>query len=168
MENETGDLERAAIAYEHATQHAPRWTMTESLRCNLLAVKFDVEDEAAWWNAGIAATALGDWKAARLAWQAVGIEVPPGEGEIRMRLGLTPIRLKPHGQGEGDDQPGRLSCSPAPSRLRSLALRMVTMLGAWSIAPSSTRATASASGRRTTSICSVTSRSGSAKVSPRA
>lgn len=113
--NETGDLERAALAYGRATQLAPAWSVpwynlglvrkyqgqwAESLRCNLLAAELDPEDEAAWWNAGIAATALGDWEAARLAWEAVGIKLPPGEGEIRMRLGLTPIRLNPDGQGE--------------------------------------------------------------------
>lgn len=113
--NETGDLERAALAYGRATQIAPEWSVpwynlglvrkyqrqwAESLRCNLRATELDSEDEAAWWNAGIAATALGDWEAARLAWEAVGIKLPPGEGEIRMRLGLTPIRLNPDGQGE--------------------------------------------------------------------
>lgn len=72
----------------------------ESLRCNLLAAELDPEDEAAWWNAGIAATALGDWEVARLAWEGVGITLPPGEGKIRMRLGLTPIRLNPDDQGE--------------------------------------------------------------------
>lgn len=113
--NETGDLERAALAYGRATRLAPEWSVpwynlglvrkyqrqwAESLRCNLRATELDPEDEAAWWNAGIAATALGDWEVARLAWEAVGIKLPPGEGEIRMRLGLTPIRLNPDGQGE--------------------------------------------------------------------
>ena len=75
-----------------------RWA--EALRCNLRAAELDPEDEAAWWNAGIAATALSDWGAARHAWAEVGIELPPGEGEIHMHLGLTPIRLNPKTQGE--------------------------------------------------------------------
>ena len=41
------------------------------------AAKLDPADEAAWWNTGIAATALGEWATARLAWQAFGIELPP-------------------------------------------------------------------------------------------
>lgn len=113
--NMAGDFERAALAYTRAAQIAPAWSApwynlglvhkyqgqwAESLRCNLIAAKLDRNDEAAWWNAGIAATALSDWKAARLAWAAVGIELPPGEGEIRMRLGPTPIRLNPNSQGE--------------------------------------------------------------------
>lgn len=113
--NETGDLERAALAYGRAAQLAPEWSVpwynlglvrkyqrqwAESLRCNLRAAELDPEDEAAWWNAGIAATALSDWEAARLAWEAVGITLPPGDGEIRMRLALTQIRLNPESQGE--------------------------------------------------------------------
>ena len=49
--NQTGDLERAALAYGRAA-------------------RLDPEDEAAWWNTGIAATAPGDWAAARRAWEA--------------------------------------------------------------------------------------------------
>jgi hypothetical protein len=75
-----------------------RWT--ESLACNLRAAALDPTDEAAWWNAGIAATALGAWASARQAWAAFGIELPPGDGEITMRLGLTPIRLNPQSNDE--------------------------------------------------------------------
>ncbi len=57
-------------------------------------------DEAAWWNAGIAATALADWSTARRAWGAFGITLPPGEGEIIMNLGLVPIRIDPEGSAE--------------------------------------------------------------------
>jgi tetratricopeptide (TPR) repeat protein len=113
--NDVGDLEQVALAYAQATQLAPEWSIPwynlglvrkyqgrwgDSLRCNLRAAELDPEDDAAWWNAGIAATALGDWKAARRAWEAVGIALPPGEGELQMSLGLTPVRLNPDGQGE--------------------------------------------------------------------
>jgi tetratricopeptide (TPR) repeat protein len=79
-------------------KHQRRWP--ESLSCNLRAAALDPTDEAAWWNAGIAATALGEWATARRAWAAFGIELPPDDGEITMRLGPTPIRLNADGNGE--------------------------------------------------------------------
>jgi hypothetical protein len=111
----TGDLERAAAAFERALSYAEDWSIPwyhlgltrkrqrrwpESLYANLRAAALDPTDEAAWWNAGIAATALGEWELAREAWSSFGITLPPGEGEIVMQLGLTPIRLNPDTQGE--------------------------------------------------------------------
>jgi len=113
--DQTGDLERAAIAFERAIRRAEDWSVPwynlglvrklqrrwpESLNCNLRAAALDPADQAAWWNAGIAATALGEWPTARQAWESFGITLPPGEGEIVMRLGLTPIRLNPSANGE--------------------------------------------------------------------
>lgn len=113
--DQTGDLERAAEAYTRAIQHADDWSIPwynlglvrkrqrrwpESLYANLRAAALDPADEAAWWNAGIAATALDAWEIAREAWAAIGITLPAGEGEIVMQLGLTPIRLNPDAQGE--------------------------------------------------------------------
>lgn len=113
--NETGDLARAADSFARATEYAPGWSVpwynlglaqkylgrwAESLRSNRRASDLDPEDEAAWWNLGIAATAIGDWAAARAAWATFGIAIPPGEGEVAMDLGLTPIRLDPDGRGE--------------------------------------------------------------------
>jgi hypothetical protein len=45
------------------------------------------------WNRGIALTALGRWGEARQAWADYGIETGAGDSEIRMGLGLIPIRL---------------------------------------------------------------------------
>jgi hypothetical protein len=113
--DQTGDLDRAATAFERAIRHAEDWSVPwynlglvrklqrrwpESLDCNLRATALDPTDQAAWWNAGIAATALGEWPTARLAWESFGITLSPGEGEIVMRLGLTPIRLNPSANGE--------------------------------------------------------------------
>ncbi len=109
------DLERAAKAFREAIEAAPEWSVpwfnlglvckrrrewAESLRCNREAARLDATDEATWWNLGIAATALGDWAEARRAWTGFGITLPPGEGEIVMRLGLTPIRLNSAEAGE--------------------------------------------------------------------
>jgi tetratricopeptide (TPR) repeat protein len=109
------DLDRAAKAFREAIDAAPDWSVpwfnlglvckrrcewAESLRCNQEAARLDTSDEATWWNLGIAATALGDWTEARRAWAAYGVKLPPGDGEIAMRLGLTPIRLNPDSHGE--------------------------------------------------------------------
>ena len=60
--------------------------------------------EPAWWNLGIAATALGKWPDAREAWVAFGLDIPPvefaGDAEVLVNYGLTPIRLDPDGVGE--------------------------------------------------------------------
>lgn len=107
---ERGDLDAAALSFARAIDREPMWAVPwynlgfvyklqrrwrESLDCNLSAADLDPQDEAAWWNAGIAATALGAWDEARRAWTAFGISLPPGEGEIVMQLGLTPIRINP-------------------------------------------------------------------------
>lgn len=110
-----GDTEGAIAAYRKAVQLAPGWSLPRynlglvhkyrgewklSAEHNLEATELDPDDEAAWWNLGIASTALGDWAQARRAWLQLGIEVPNGEGPIHMNYGLTPIRLDPGGRGE--------------------------------------------------------------------
>ncbi|MCF2528459.1 tetratricopeptide repeat protein [Yinghuangia soli] len=49
--------------------------------------------DPAFWNLGIAATALGVWDVARESWQAYGIDLKPGVGEITEDFGLTCVRL---------------------------------------------------------------------------
>jgi hypothetical protein len=58
------------------------------------------EGDPAWWNLGIAATALRRWDAARDAWRRFGIQVPDGTGELQMDLGPAPVRLDPDGRAE--------------------------------------------------------------------
>ena len=77
--------------YECACRLAPDWSVPFynlglihkylgawelSLTQNERAVKLDAGNEAAWWNLGIAATALGRWDVARFAWRGYGMEVP--------------------------------------------------------------------------------------------
>ena len=57
-------------------------------------------DEAAQWNAAIAATALGDWAEARRQWASCGIEIPDGEGPIETHFGVASLRLDAWGRGE--------------------------------------------------------------------
>ena len=72
----------------------------ESLICNQRAAEIDSTNQAAWWNMGIAATALGQWPEARRAWAGFGLKIPAGEGEINCAYGPTPIRLAANSTGE--------------------------------------------------------------------
>ncbi len=98
----------AEVAYRAAAAAKPKWAVPwynlglmqkyrgnweASLDCNLRSAELDPSDEASWWNAGIAATALGRWDVARRAWQSFGMSIPSGEGPIEMELGHVPIRL---------------------------------------------------------------------------
>lgn len=112
---EEGDVAGAEAAYREAASAAPEWSTPiynlgllykyerrwrESLRYNQRAAALAPDDEASWWNLGIAATALGDWTEARRAWTACGMEVPAGDGPPEFNWGLTPLRLDPDGDGE--------------------------------------------------------------------
>lgn len=109
---EAGNWLAAIELYEQAASLAPEWSSPhynlglvykyqnrwqESFDCNRRATKMDKKDEAAWWNLGIAATALGDWIAARDAWRGFGIEIPKGTGPLDFPCGIAPIRLNPDG-----------------------------------------------------------------------
>lgn len=85
----------AGLSYKYLR----RWP--ESLAANLRAIELAEEfDEAAHWNAGIAATALSDWATARRIWEACGIDLTPGEGEIREDFGFVVLLLNPWGKME--------------------------------------------------------------------
>jgi hypothetical protein len=57
-------------------------------------------EQPAWWNLGIAATALRDWDLARRAWIAYGVRLPEAEGPIEADFGWTPVRIDPDGAAE--------------------------------------------------------------------
>jgi hypothetical protein len=95
-----------------------RWV--SSLECNRRATELDPSDKSAWWNLGVAATALGDWATARRAWRAFGVEIPEGSGPPDLSLGPVPIRLNP-----GSAQPEVVWASrldPARAIVESLPL----------------------------------------------
>lgn len=74
---------------------------TASLAHNLRAIELSTDfNEAAHWNAGIAATALGDWPRARSIWAACGIELPAGDGPPEADFGTVVVRLHPWQGGE--------------------------------------------------------------------
>jgi tetratricopeptide (TPR) repeat protein len=74
-------------------KHDRAWP--EARRCAEQALALGTANrEGALWNLGIAATALGDWPAARAAWRGVGITIPDGEGPLDLDFGLTPVRMR--------------------------------------------------------------------------
>src|ERR1035437_8941968 len=73
--------------------------------------------DSAWWNLGIAATALSTWETARRAWCGYGLPIDEGSGPIEADYGRTPVRINP------DDSPEVLwmDClDPARGRLVSI------------------------------------------------
>lgn len=112
-----GDLDNAAAFYQRSIEclatYEPAWfnlglvhkvrrQWRASLECNLRAAELGAGEEGdpAWWNAGIAATALHDWDTARRAWRAFGIAIGEGEGEILEDFGPAPVRLVTGGAEE--------------------------------------------------------------------
>lgn len=99
--DETPD--QPALHYMHglASKYLRDWSPSLHHNLQALALYGDDEDaEAARWNAGIAATALGDWAEARRQWAACGIDLPPGDGAIDANFGVASVRLAPWGSGE--------------------------------------------------------------------
>ena len=80
------------------SKYQGRWR--ESLEFNQRAAELNESDQGVWWNLAIAATALGEWSAARRAWRQCGIELPDGDGPPDGDFGPVPLRLDPNGQGE--------------------------------------------------------------------
>src|SRR5262249_19333801 len=94
---ERGMHEEAETLYRKAAELAPDWSdpwfnlgllfkrqrrWDDSRACNLEAVRRDPKNSPAFWNLGIAATALGDWENARLAWKSYGGKIPDGPGPV--------------------------------------------------------------------------------------
>ena len=73
-----------------------------AFECNLRAAELvgEVAEEPAWWNLGIAATALRRWEVARRAWRAYGVSLPEGSGPIEADLGTCPVRILPEAEAE--------------------------------------------------------------------
>lgn len=103
-----GRTNEAIAVYESIIAQSPGWSVPyynlgliykyscqwqQSYDCNKKAAELAPDDEAAWWNLGIAATALLDWKTARQAWNHFGLNLEETEEELNMDLGRTPIRV---------------------------------------------------------------------------
>ncbi|HEX5270705.1 MAG TPA: hypothetical protein VFW33_09475 [Gemmataceae bacterium] len=110
-----GRIDEAVAQYLKAAEIDPRWSAPpynlgllfkkqrdweRSLEHNRRAAAVSAKNDAAWWNLGIAATALGRWDVAREAWRGFGIKVPDGDGPIDFPCGVTPVRLNPDAEAE--------------------------------------------------------------------
>lgn len=117
--DESGDLAVASAAADEVTRLAPDWYVgwfdagllskatgdwQEAVTRNSRAVPlFDAEVaerfggvNAAAWNLGIAATAVGDWSTARRAWQTYGLgDFADSDAPLDNDLGTTPLRVNP-------------------------------------------------------------------------
>ncbi len=113
--HDEGDDARALDSYREAIGFRPDWATPwynigllhkykgqwrESLEANLQAIRLDPSSEAAIWNAGIAATALGEWHQARSAWKQYGIHIGDGAGPVDYPIGTTPVRVAVDGAPE--------------------------------------------------------------------
>jgi hypothetical protein len=112
---DAGNVHGAERAYRAAIAHSPDWSIPyydlgllckyagrwqESLVFNAQAAERDPNDEAAWWNLGIAATAVANWAEARRAWAACGMTAPHSDGPPDFAFGLIPVRLDPDDEAE--------------------------------------------------------------------
>jgi tetratricopeptide (TPR) repeat protein len=112
---DAGQRERAIRYYKWAARFDPDWSVPyfnlglhtkylcrweDSFRFNQRATELADLDEGAWWNLGIAATALEDWAMARRAWRRLGIDVPDGDGEWTGPPVTACVRLNPERDGE--------------------------------------------------------------------
>ena len=87
--------------YMQALVHKYLGDWPTSLHHNLRSLELRGEpDESSQWNAGIAATAMGDWAEARRQWRACSIKVPEGDGPIETDFGVVSIRLNAWSKGE--------------------------------------------------------------------
>lgn len=81
-----------------AAKYRGEWE--QSLLHNQLAAELNGEDEATWWNLGIAATALSRWDEVRRAWAKCGIELDAGIDEVHWDPCTSCVRLNPDESGE--------------------------------------------------------------------
>jgi len=94
------DEQKAIEAYNRGLEAKYEGNWPESLRQNQLADRLRPGDEATLWNLAIAATALSEWHVARRAWQALGIDVNEGPGEVLMAETKSCVRANPNGAAD--------------------------------------------------------------------
>jgi len=111
-----GDAFHFRLALVH--KYLREWP--QALAHNLRVLELsDERDEGAGWNAGIAATAIGDWMQARRQWGDCGIDIDPGEGPIEDNFGPIGLRLNPW---SGSETVFALRIDPARARISNVPL----------------------------------------------
>jgi tetratricopeptide (TPR) repeat protein len=73
--------------------HKFRRDWEASARANRRAAELQPKNEPAFWNCGVAATAIRDWKTARWAWRGIGLDPGEGEGAPEMNVAISSVRL---------------------------------------------------------------------------
>ncbi|MCB1275126.1 hypothetical protein [Prosthecobacter sp.] len=66
----------------------------ECLVASLNSTRLRPDFEGSWWNVGIAATALSQWRQAREAWCHAGVQMEVSDEPVELKFGNVPIRLK--------------------------------------------------------------------------
>jgi len=132
--SDAGDTPGAETAYRAALALAPGWSVPhynlgllckyagrweESFDFNRRATELAPDDQGAWWNLGIAATALARWSEARRAWVECGVPDPGGSDPPNYGLRKTALRLDPDGAGE---VVWGVRLDPARARLENIPL----------------------------------------------
>jgi hypothetical protein len=89
------DPELAAAWFDLGLIYKWRREWTDSLACNQRVIELAGGEPGApaYWNAGIAATALRDFDVARWAWRGFGVPISDGDGPIEEDLGHGAVRL---------------------------------------------------------------------------
>jgi tetratricopeptide (TPR) repeat protein len=112
---EAGNKEQAINLYNVIIKENPDWSVPyynlgliykyqcdwkQSFHYNKKATELDSSDEAAWWNLGIAATAINNWVVAREAWNHFGLNLEISNAEPNLNLAKAPVRLNPDDDAE--------------------------------------------------------------------
>ena len=112
---ENGDTEQAITIYHQIIDIFRDWSVPHynlgllykyqnnwqlSFVHNKKATDLSPDDEAGWWNLGIAATALRDWRTARQAWNHFGLNLEITDEEPNLNLSKAPVRLDPDNKAE--------------------------------------------------------------------
>jgi tetratricopeptide (TPR) repeat protein len=112
---EEGKNGEAMVLYEDIISKMPNWSTPyynlglickyrgdwkKSFEYNLKATQLDPESEAAWWNLGIASTALKNWRMARTAWNNFGLNFEINDEEPTAGSWDAPIRINPEEEAE--------------------------------------------------------------------
>lgn len=94
------DEARSTTHYNLGLEFKYQGEWQKSLQHNLRAMELAPDDQAAIWNAGIAATALRRWDIARRAWRAYGMPFDEGNAPTDGEFGRSPLRLHPDDDAE--------------------------------------------------------------------
>ncbi|HEX3551263.1 MAG TPA: hypothetical protein VHT53_12845 [Candidatus Elarobacter sp.] len=117
--------DRAEAWYDLGLAHKYLGNWRESADANLRALEITSEPgDAAWWNLGIAATALRDWSLARRAWRGYGIDddrLGEGDAPIEVDWGTNPVRIR-HADGSPAEVVWGKRICPARIKIESIPL----------------------------------------------